>query len=246
MFMEKWKRIFINDEPTDYEISNHGRCRNLNRLSWKTKGILKPKLNKYTGYCSYGIKVEGETHYKYVHRLVAEYFISNEHNKEQVNHKDGNKTNNHFSNLEWCTREENMKHCFDNGLSSMAKPVKVYHLNGDFVGQYISITEACRSLRLPQTWNSNFDVGNRQAYGFQWRIEGDDTPVTDITELCKYSMCGLVKLTKDGKFIKYYEKMTLAYRELGVGDNGAISQCCKGNRRSFHGYKWMYARDYFR
>lgn len=44
---------------------------------------------------------------KYIHRLVAEYFISNPHNKPCVNHKDCNRSNNNFANLEWVTHKEN-------------------------------------------------------------------------------------------------------------------------------------------
>lgn len=245
--MEKWKRIYIENEETNYEISNFGRCRNIKKLGWKTKGILTPKLNKYNGYCSYCITLNGNKYYRYVHRLVAEYFIPNtREDRDQVNHKDGDKTNNHYTNLEWCTREENMKHCFDNELCSTAKRVRVYDLEGNFIGEYVSLTEAHRTLGLPTSWNSNFETDNRQTHGFQWRFVDDDTPVDNVTDICKCYSCGLVQLTKEGKFVRYYEKMTLAYDDLGVQDNGAISQCCKGNRNSFHGYKWMYARDYFK
>jgi hypothetical protein len=53
---------------------------------------------------------------KSIHRLVASCWIPNPDNKPEVNHKDGNKLNNHASNLEWVTRSENAIHGFVNGL----------------------------------------------------------------------------------------------------------------------------------
>lgn len=55
-----------------------------------------------------------------VHRMVAEAYVMNEDGKPFVNHIDGNKHNNHFKNLEWCTSQENMSHAFRTGLDSSA------------------------------------------------------------------------------------------------------------------------------
>lgn len=57
-----------------------------------------------------------------VHRLIAEAFIPNPHNKPAINHIDNNPSNNKIDNLEWCTQEENMQHAArQNRLSTRRK-----------------------------------------------------------------------------------------------------------------------------
>lgn len=117
-------KIKLNKEPKIKSVICDG-VKNINYLvsedgkifNAKTKKELKKnKMN--TGYESvtiYDSGKKGGTR-KTVHRLVAETFIPNPENKEFVNHKDGNKTNNCVSNLEWATRLENSHHAAVNGL----------------------------------------------------------------------------------------------------------------------------------
>lgn len=90
-----------------YEVSNLGHVRNK-----RTRRVLKTSLNRRDGYCRVGI---GGKH-QYVHRLVADTFFDGDHEGLDVNHIDGNKRNNALPNLEWCTRQENIRHAFDKGL----------------------------------------------------------------------------------------------------------------------------------
>ena len=68
------------------------------------------KQANHKGYKRVNLSKNNKRKQFFVHRLVAEAFIPNPENKPQVNHIDGNKENNNFSNLEWVTREEQEKH----------------------------------------------------------------------------------------------------------------------------------------
>jgi hypothetical protein len=76
----------------------------------------KLSVGKTGRYARCTLSKDGSPKSYSVHRLVALAFIPNPLNLPQVNHKDGNKFNNHYSNLEWCTSSDNTKHAYDTGL----------------------------------------------------------------------------------------------------------------------------------
>lgn len=82
--------------------------------SFKTHKFLTPSKN-YRGYLVVTV-TNSKLHKPYVHQLVAGYFVPNPENKPQVNHIDGNKQNNHYTNLEWVTNFENSQHARMTGL----------------------------------------------------------------------------------------------------------------------------------
>lgn len=124
-FEEEWRDIAGFEGL--YRVSNYGRVKSLERVvvvtrkSGKTlecplpEKILKQDVGNSNAY-RVTLSKDGNTKRYLVHRLVATAFIDNPLNKPQVNHKDGNRLNNLYINLEWVTGSENMIHAYKNGL----------------------------------------------------------------------------------------------------------------------------------
>lgn len=100
-----------------YLVYENGDCYSL----YKNR-FLKPCIKK-NGYLQYTLYENGEKEVIRVHRLVAKLFLNCPPNYEelQINHKDGDKTNNHYLNLEWCTSYENNKHAREHGLNNISQ-----------------------------------------------------------------------------------------------------------------------------
>lgn len=98
----------------NYWINEFGEVTNQS-----TGKIIKHSFNKKNGYLSVKLSDNGKIHTVYVHRLMAKcYHLSSQFIGADVNHKDGDKRNNYYGNLEWVTRAENINHSFKIGLSN--------------------------------------------------------------------------------------------------------------------------------
>lgn len=107
-FTEEWKVI---ENSKNYYVSNMGNIKY--EIDGDIKNI-KPKLSN--GYLRVNIPNSGT---RWIHRLVALHFVEgNNSERNVVNHKDGNKLNNRFDNLEWVTALENSKKAGENGQLS--------------------------------------------------------------------------------------------------------------------------------
>lgn len=80
--------------------------------------MVKPSTHRQTGRVYFTMTFEGITKSVLVNRMVAIALLPNPMNHPDVNHLDGNKANNHPSNLEWASRSENEKHAFRTGLKA--------------------------------------------------------------------------------------------------------------------------------
>ena len=120
------KSVLISTRPqwcdiigyeNEYQINQFGEIRTLKNSSKRKKyDILKPQINSKNGYVYQMLYKNGKGKLWRVHRLVAMIFLPNPYNLPQVNHKNGDKTDNRVENLEWCSQEQNMIHAFKTEL----------------------------------------------------------------------------------------------------------------------------------
>jgi hypothetical protein len=115
--MENWKTI---KDYENYQISNLGNVKSLNYNKSNKEKLLKIRLLK-SGYCRVYLCKNGKARDFYIHRLVAINFLLKKDKDIQVNHIDGNKSNNNIKNLEWCSQSENMIHSYKIGLNKFGE-----------------------------------------------------------------------------------------------------------------------------
>ena len=147
--MEIYKEIPGFEEL--YQCTNTGDIYSLNYKRSKTIKKLKPGINK-GGYLKVALFKNKKAYNIDIHRLVALTFLENLEFKKEVNHINGDKLNNHYTNLEWVTPSQNMKHAFEKGLNRQilnlknSRMRKVIDISTNII--YKSAKEAAIQLNL--------------------------------------------------------------------------------------------------
>ena len=139
-----------------YEVSENGDVRNV-----KKEKVLKPQKHR-GGYRQIILWRQNKFKALYMHRLVAMSFIENPLCKKQVNHIDGDKSNNRINNLEWVTASENEKHAYNIGLKELCKQKISERCSKEVLDLYSgifykSLVSACKAT------NSKYSIAKRAA-----------------------------------------------------------------------------------
>ena len=171
---EEWRPV-VGFEGL-YEVSNLGKVRSLDRrikckYFQNIKGkVLKPQLDKQTGYLVIYLWREGLISRFTIHSLVAKMFLKKPAARDEVNHKNGKKTDNKISNLEWTTRSKNMIHAHAIGLA----PTGERHGGAKLKNNDISKIRFLSSVMTQDAIAKNFGVSQSIISGIisgkRWKI----------------------------------------------------------------------------
>ena len=172
-----------------YQISNLGKVKSLNRIlsnGSKRKGIVLKQYTNRDGYVFVCLSKDGKSKTTYIHRLVADAFVPNDENEDEVDHLDNNKLNNFSSNLEWVSRKENVGRSWDDGLmenqrrtavkNGLARAKRVIKMDnrGNVLGEYRSQTEAAKAVGVSSPSISMCCTGvSKTAGGYYWKYAGE-------------------------------------------------------------------------
>ena len=172
---EIWKDI--KDYEGFYQVSNLGRIKSLERIvmgRWKPIKIKEKILvavNKKR-YLRVHLSKNNKKKLYSIHRLVAEAFIPNPNNYNEINHKDENILNNCVDNLEWCSRSYNINYGTrtQKTIDKVCKAILQYDMQGNFIKELKTMNDAVRYYNNAHI--CSVCKGNRKnASGYIWRYK---------------------------------------------------------------------------
>ena len=215
---------------------------------------LSPAITK-SGYEVVNLSYRGYSITKQVHRLVATQFIPNPQNKETVNHKDGNKRNNHIENLEWATKKEQSQHASKvlHVINPTNKiPIMGISLLSNDILRFSSIDEASRHLNVSRGHMHSVVHGRkRSCANFIWTfLRETEQETIDLLRSMKkqflfetHRVKQVGRFTLDGRLLNTYPNV-LSTRLDGYCHQ-SVYECCtgKGRRKTHKGFIWKYLED---
>lgn len=236
-----------------YFVSNKGRFASVigidpNRSKgrfWKIK-LIAPYHNR-KGYMFVRTNENKNTYRHQLHRVVLSTFCPLlDDSNYQVNHIDGDKSNNNLSNLEWCTCKENIRHAIYHKLIDNTKQVSMYSLDGNFIKEFDSITDAEKeTCVLGVNISACCKHKIRQSGGYQWRYEKleaiEKVRPKKIAEDLHTRGCKQVDMYNGIVKVQRFASVLDAAKFIGKPNAQVnISACALGKRKSAYGYGWVY------
>jgi DNA-binding transcriptional regulator YiaG len=161
--MEQWKDIEGYDG--DYQISSYGNVRTFKQGA---QGKLLKLMDSKESYQKVNLYKDGKMTTYLVHILVGRAFIPNPNNYPQVNHIDGDKTNNRADNLEWVSNDANRKHAVANGLHAHGEScpwAKLTREKVEFIREHKEIT----SKQFAEMFNVSDSTIRSARRGDSWK-----------------------------------------------------------------------------
>jgi hypothetical protein len=244
---ESWKII---TEYPEYEISNIGR------IKYPIRKGTKPYKKRITyggsssdGYKTFELRnINGKKKIA-IHRLVAKEFVSNPNNYVIVNHKDGDKKNNNFKNLEFCTRSHNTQHAYDNDLISGKRKIYQLDINNNIIKEWDTIKDAYEKLKLSRTAiNSVLSGRNKTSGGYYWCYKEEYDKSKKKFNMYDTNKIKIKQFDREtNKLIKIWNSTSEAAEFIAKENKSSfkaiksnISQCIRKKRNSCQGFKWEY------
>ena len=214
----------------------------------ETGKVLKPTINKQTGYLYVSLWKNsiGKTHS--VHRLVAKAYVPNPENKPEVNHISSNRTDARKDNLEWVTRNENIKHGYEDGFMSQEHRKNFQSLETEMLLQTVLSGETMTALAKGMGVGlSRLTINlRRKARDMGIETEFDEEMFRQkcirakkTNEVLKQAV---LQFTKDGIFIAEHASLGEAAKNVGSKSSGSISNALsnRNGQKYALGFLWKF------
>lgn len=225
---EIWKDI--DEYQGLYQISNYGRIKSLEKdkhEGFHIKESIYVLRQGYSGYLYVNLSKQSVKKTFQIHKLVAKYFGLE--NNEEINHIDGIKQNNNIKNLEYSNRKKNEEHCWKSGLKH-GRCVNQFSIDGQLIKTFDSIKEAAEATNCCKTSIIKCCNGEYQSSGgYKWEY------VNEINNNRSGKAIKVSQYDLDGNFIKEYDSIKEAEKEVGVQ---TIRACLAGEIKTAGGYQW--------